>query len=268
MRLTLGFHVFNKQDTIASVLQSWLDTLSGAHEVELIVVLDDTTDRSEEAVRWCLDAYPYPFRLLYARQGWEIGSNNLMLAAAAGDMLVCIQDDNWMHTPGWDRVLADTLRRVEKPGATAFLAGAQIDREGTLSRIECDRPHKGEYFRMQGCPNAARGVWRVPIITRPFAIGVDIARRVGGLDRSYWPMDFDDTDLSYRLHRDGYTNLYMPFDLMNGVGKRSTIQEARMMENYERGHRIFWARYGTAIEACGGLTAALLWPVNDQLEAV
>lgn len=268
MRLTLGFHVYNKENTIASVQQSWLDTLSGAHEVELIVVLDDTTDRSEEAVRACLSAYPHPFRLLYARQGWEIGSDNLMLAAADNDVIVFIQDDNWMYTPSWDRVLVDTLRRVERAGAVGLLAGAQFAPDGTISRIECDRPHKGEYFRMQGCPDAPLGVYQVPVVTRPCAAWTATARQAGGFDWAYWPMDFDETDFSYRLHRDGYTNLYMPFDLMNGVGKRSTIQEARMMENYERGHRIFWARYGTAIEACGGLTAALLWPVNDQLEAL
>ena len=248
MKLSLCFHVFNKAHWIESVVRSWLDTLSGDHETEVIAVFDDTTDDSERVVYKTMIDYPaIQYTPLTMTAGWEIRCNNAALAQAAGEWCVFIQDDNWMHTTGWDALLIDTAARHAPAGIVGLLAGGYFTRNQDIHRIECDRPHKGENFTMQGCPDAPLGVYEVDFITRPCAAPTEIAWQLNGFDEAFYPMDWDETDLSFRAHRVGLRNLYLPFDLVNVVGKRDTIKENRMRENYQRGRAIFMARHGEYI---------------------
>jgi hypothetical protein len=73
--------------------------------------------------------------------------------------------------------------------------------------------------------------------------------------------------LSLRLLREGCSNVYVPFDLVNEVGKRETVQEAGMKANYQRGQAIFMARHGAFIRNQPP-SARMLWALSDHLECV
>ncbi len=248
MKLTLAFHIFNKEASIDGVLRSWLDRLSGDHDVEIVCIFDDLADRSDIAARKTLDQYDYDARFLYTRNAWEMGANNLALAVASGDIIVFIQDDNWIYTPAWDNVIVQTAN-FPKMGAIGLLAGAVWKDTGIYTRVECDARHKGESFTTHNIPADAYppGIWRVDFVTRPLAVCVETARALQGIDWAYWPMDWDETDFAWRLQLAGFVNVILPLDLLNTVGKLDTIKAARAEENFKRGREIFMSKHASSI---------------------
>jgi len=255
MKFTLAFHVFNKEDVIENLLDTWISKADGEHALEVIVVCDDLQDRSDEIAGEVLEWFGIEHRILYALNGWEIGCDNLALAVATGDVIVFIQDDNWMYTRHWDHTLAQTFERVPNVGAVGLLAGGVWQDDGSYRRVECWAKHKGEMFTMHNIPPETYppAIWQVDFVTRPLAVRVNVARKLHGFDWAYWPMDWDETDFSWRCQLTGYTNVVLPFDLLNTVTKKDSVGQKRMVENFERGRRIFMGKHAASIpEHCIG----------------
>jgi len=148
MKLTLAFDIYNKEHWIQSLLESWLDNLSGKHEVEVIIVFDDCKDASPEIAERVLQGRGLNYQFLYADDESEIYCNDLAFQHATGDFIIFIQDDNWIYDRDWDDTLVQVLHRVDNIGAVGLLAGLEMKRGPRLSkrRIEVNRPHKGEDF--------------------------------------------------------------------------------------------------------------------------
>jgi glycosyltransferase involved in cell wall biosynthesis len=81
-------------------------------------------------------------------------------------------------------------------------------------RVEIARPHKGDNFP-RNLKTYELGVWRVDAICRPFCISRELIVAQGGLDKAFMPTCGDDLDLSIKLLKEGKTNLYIPYDLLN-----------------------------------------------------
>ncbi len=261
MRISLVLHVFNKETTIRSLIESWLHRLSGSHTVDVVVVCDDLTDRSDVVARDTLDGCGIPYRILRTLNAWEMGADNLGAAVAGGDLLVFVQDDNWMFTPSWDDTLVSVFEFLPHAGAVGLLAGVVWQADGTYRRVEGYTPHKGAHFDRFNLPrNAfAPGLWQVDYVTRPFAMRRSVFEDLRGLDWAYWPMDWDESDLSWRAHRMGLTNVVATFDVLNTVGKQDTVGRRRMTENFVRGRKIYSTRYGATLQAdcLGGRSTCL-----------
>lgn len=254
MKFTLAFDIFNKADTIENVVRSWLVTLSGKHEIECVFVFDALRDSSDLEVVLCMDDFTHiPYGLVYTDDVFEIKANNEALKHATGDVVLFIQDDNWMYTPSWDDTLAQVFtlpsNPTHLPGAVGLLAGVQMNKDFSLNRIECHRPHKDERAWVHGLgkDQYPLAIYEVDAINRPFAVRVDVLREQGGLDEIYCPMDYDDADLSFKLLERGLTNLYVPFDLLNICGKKETLSQSAIAENFQRGERIARERWGQFI---------------------
>ncbi|MFA4973738.1 MAG: glycosyltransferase [bacterium] len=244
MKITLAFDIFNKEDSIAAVLQSWLATTSGKHDIEVIAVYDACVDTSrtiaEEVVRDAGVAY----QGLETDDVFEIKANNAALKVATGDLIVFVQDDNLMWDRNWDALLA-RIAALPRTGAMGLLAGLKVYPSGTYERIECWRERKGDHYAKHNIspdryPLAA---YSVNAINRPFAIATSLLRAQGGLDETYCPMDFDDLSLSIDLFRKGYTNYYIPFAVVNTSAKFSTIGPKQAAANYQHGRQVFLDRH-------------------------
>lgn len=264
MKLTLAFDIYNKEQWIQSLLESWLDNLSGRHEVEVIIVFDDCRDASPEIAERVLLGRGLDYQFLYADDEYEIFCNDLAFQHATGDFIIFIQDDNWIYDRDWDDTLAEVLGRVDNVGAVGLLAGVEMRRGPRLSyrRIEVNRPHKGDNFGLEEVFDLA--VWCVDAINRPFGISTDLLREMGGLDFAFRPMDFDDMDLSLKLLQRGYTNIYVPFDLLNVVGKRSTIGESGMRKNWLHGYQLCRARHGEFVRRRLGTSLSRLYSLEER----
>lgn len=270
MKITIALDCFNKESTIADVVRSWVSTLSGQHEVELMVCFDALNDHSDFEVSSLMWEFPnVAYKALYADDVFEIKADNMMLAEATGDVIVFVQDDNFQYDANWDDTLAKVYQWAEIPnpthliGAISLLSGVRMHKDFALDRMECFRPHKDERAWVHGINKDAYplAVYQVDVVNRPFAVRVSVLRFYGGLDEGYCPMDYDDADLSFKLLRDGYTNLYIPFDVLNLCSKKDTLSQGQIAENYMRGERIArerWAGFIAARES----SVRLLWKLE------
>ena len=264
MKFTLAFGIYNKADWIESLLRSWLDHLSGRHDVQIVLVFDACTDGSDAIARDVLSGYKWPCVWLYADDVYEIRCNNMALEAAAGDVIVFIQDDNWMHDRGYDDILAQAMT-WERVGAVGLLAGLQLRPGLTWRRIEVDRPHKGVQFHGDG--DQALGVYAVDAINRPFAIHTKTLRALGGLDEAYCPTSYDDLDLSIRLLQEGYTNLYVPFDVLNTCASKQTMGQAAIAGHYGRGRSLCRQRHQAYTDELES-TLQMLYPLRESKDGL
>lgn len=252
MKITLAFCCHNVERDIESVLRSWLDNLSGRHEVEVLAACDDCRDRTADVARQVLRQYSTVIHGVFETDNiWEIRCNNMMLQGAANDSIIIFaQGDNWLHDKNWDDVLVYFYESYSgniagAVGAVGLLSGVRMNRDFSYDRIECYRPHKHEGAWVHGIAKDAYplAVYQVDFINRPFAISTQLLREYGGLDEAYCPMDWDDADLSMKLLRDGFTNLYVPFDLVNTSAKQQTLTSAQMSANYQHGEAIMRQRW-------------------------
>lgn len=257
MKITLAFCVFNKADTIAAVLTSWLATLSHEHTYEAIIVCDACIDGTQERARETLIRFTPPLKrwsILETPDVYEIAANNAALewASADSDLIAFIQDDNTQFTQGWDRLLVEARRLRSFPGCTAMLAGGIFHPDGVgYSRIESNTPHKGEYFTTHGISETTYppGIYNVDFITRPFAVGTPLLREMGGLgfpggDVICW----DDTDLSVKMLKAGYANQYISMDVLNTCSGQATMKE-RMARSFTHNHKLFVAAHAEWLRA-------------------
>lgn len=276
MKITLAFDIFNKRDTIREVVESWLNTLSGQHKIEVIAVFDALRDSSDSVVAEVTANYPLSaYKPLYMDDVFEIKANNNALDSATGDIIVFCQDDTLIYDAGWDDTLA-TCFDARAPfgsngftGAVGLLAGVGMNRDFSYHRIECYRPHKHAGAWVHGITKDAYplSVYQVDFINRPFAISVPLLRNYGGLDEAYCPMDWDDADLSFKLAADGFVNYYVPFDLVNTSAKQQTLTSAQMSANYQHGEAVAKQRWGQWV-AERQTSVKQLWSMAETSEGL
>jgi hypothetical protein len=245
MKISLAFQIFNKEQWLESLLTSWVETLSGKHQMEFQIVLDACRDRSKEIVEDFFRRRGLPCKLFETDNIHEILSNRLMADHASGDVIVFIQDDNWMYDRGWDDILADAFESDPRCAAVGLLAGLELYPDARLSyrRIEVDRPHKGSNFHASGVVTEP-AIYQVDAINRPFATSLRVYRELNGLDTTFCPHSYDDLDYSVRALKAGYSCLYVPFDVVNVSGCKDTIGKERLNQTYGFGHNLCAQRHG------------------------
>lgn len=243
MTITLAFTIYNKENWVISILESWIENASDKSNLEIIIVFDDLKDNSKVNAKKYLDEAGVKYKFLHANDKHEIFCNNLALEHATGDYIIFIQDDNWIYDKGWDVTIHNIIREQNKVGAIALLAGAKIIPISkkikiantikkllslfkvtksmafyprfVVERLETNREHKGDNFSIHHIPSLPLGIWQIHLITRPFCISRKLLLNYGGLNKSFMPHTGDDIDLSLKLLGDGYQNLYVSFDLVN-----------------------------------------------------
>lgn len=260
MKLTLAFDIYNKAEWIANLLHSWLATLSGEHEIEAILVFDACRDDSPQIAQDVLECYNVAYSFIYADDIYEIRCNNLALKRAQGDVIVFIQDDNWMHDQNWDATLLEAMDRVEYVGVVGLLAGLRLLSDFRRQRIEVDRPH---HKKNPGSFRPPLGIYAVDAINRPFAVNVELLRSLGGLDEAYAPTSYDDMDLSIKLLQQGYVNLYVPFDVVNTCASEQTMGRAAIRRHYARGYGLCRRHHQAYVDGMQ-TTVRMLYGLREQ----
>jgi GT2 family glycosyltransferase len=201
-------------------------------DVELIVVDDGSTDRSREILRRWRDSGRFrDFKLIERDASGVVESLNAALAQARGELIVRLDGDATIETPGWLGRMLDFHASDERIG----VVGAKIvfddghlhnvgmdivDAEGLHDRgtrisepagrrtldIKVERPLARDLD-----PGLTRQVAEVDGVIGCLALfSRDLAERIGGWDTVWSPVAFEDFDFALAARRLGAKVFVLP----------------------------------------------------------
>jgi GT2 family glycosyltransferase len=219
----------NNEPVLDLFLQRLRDN-TPAPDFELIVVDDGSTDRSREILRRWRDSGEFArFKLIERESSGIIATLNAGLAEAVGEIVVRLDGDATIETPGWlERMLAFHRSderigvvvakivfdsgHVHSYGMNIVGPGGVHDRGTTLTEpvgrrtldINVERPLArpgdggGELAEVDGAIGCCTMFSR------------ELADRIGGFDRRYDPVGFEDFDFALGARRLGRKVFFFP----------------------------------------------------------
>jgi GT2 family glycosyltransferase len=217
----------------AAVFELVLDRLAANtsyHDFELVVVDDGSTDGSREILRRWRDSGRFPeFRLIEREHSGVVESLNAGLDAASGELVVQLDADASIETPGWLERMVDFFRSDARIGAVTarivfgtgqiHACGMNVvgpeglhDRGTEITEAVGRRTYHQRVLRFQegecaACDRPAEvdgGIGCCMMYRRDVALGV------GGYDPGFSPVWFDDLDLTLSIRRHGLKVFYFP----------------------------------------------------------
>ena len=234
----------------APVLDMVLDRLAantGYENLELLVVDDGSTDASLDILRRWRDSERFPeMRLIEREHSGVVDTLNAGLEAATGELIVQLDGDASIETPGWvDQMVAFFLSDkrvgvvtgkivfdwgeihtcgVDMIGPTGFHDRGAVITEPVGRRTYHQRIARSREDECETCDSIAEvdgGIGCCMMFRR------DVALEVGGYDPGWAPVWFDDLDLTMCIRRHGLKVFYLPgVRVIHHVGRRVDDESA------------------------------------------
>jgi GT2 family glycosyltransferase len=228
----------------AWVLDVVLDRLAANtsyDDFELVVVDDGSTDGSPELIRRWRDSGRLPeLRLIEREHGGVTDALNAGLEAATGELVVQLDGDATIETPGWlekmvaffvsDESIGVVTAKIVFDWGVIHACGVNVvGPEGLHDRgteilepagrrtyhQRVLRPKEDECGACQRIAEIDGGMGCCMMYRR------DVALEVGGYDRGFAPVWFDDLDLTLSIRRHGLKVFFLPdVRVVHHVGKR------------------------------------------------
>jgi O-antigen biosynthesis protein len=216
--------------------------------VELVVVDDGSTDESRSILRRWRDSGRFPnFELLEREPAGVTDALNAGLDAASGELVVQLDADATVETPGWLERMVGFMQADERVGAVtakvvfdhgevhacgiSVLGPEGLHDRGTriteaVGRREYHqrvlRPREGDAEACGGAAEVDGGIGCCMIYRRGAALAA------GGYDPGFAPVWFDDLDLTIALRRDGLKVFFLPdVRVVHHIGARGPLTPRR-----------------------------------------
>jgi GT2 family glycosyltransferase len=210
--------------------------------LEVVVVDDGSTDGSRDVLRRWRDSGAFPrFTLIEQENAGVIAAFNRCLESSTGEMVVRLDGDATIETPGWlDRMLAfqATDERVGMVVAGITFDNGRLHsfgrnlicREGLHDRGTRILEPAGRRTIDSAVdrPLARRVPFRDEIAEVDSALGCctlfprALAERIGGLDPAYTPVWVEDDDFGLAVRREGFKVFYLPdVQIVHRVSRRN-----------------------------------------------
>lgn len=210
-RVSVIVPLYGRFDFIRHQLAQFVNDSDFA-EVELIYVLDDPALVSPtlEFAAYHHALFEVPLKLIWYNQNRGFaGANNIGVRHARGEYLVLLNSDVIPQRPGWIRTLRSALDSLPEAGAVGPLlqfgddsiqhAGMEPRRDPGLPGFLLNaHPGKGQVWRGPDVPSEH------PLLTAAcLMLKKSDYLSVGGFDEGYLIGDFEDSDLSLALRKQG-----------------------------------------------------------------
>ena len=177
-------------------------------ETEIIVVNNASSDQTAEVLSY-FEGYVRVVNI-EVNDGY-VGGNNAGASHARGQYLVFLNNDTIVQ-PGWLPPLVETADRDASVGAVGSMlvfpdgrlqaAGAIVWRDGRALHYGWGKSPDDRRF------NFAREVDFCP--SASLLIRKELFERLGGFDRRYFPIYYEDADLCFGVRAHGYKVIYQP----------------------------------------------------------
>ena len=212
--------LYKRMDFVRHQIVHFANDLS-LRDTEFIYVLDSPEDAEMlKAIALSIyDTYRMPFRVVVMRRNSGFGpANNTGARYASGRNLLFLNSDIFPVRPGWLDILTQRLETIPNAGSVGCKllfedrslqhAGMFFNRSTNLNNLWWN----WHYYK--GLPSTFRGAnvpRAVPALTGALLLMKrDVFEKVGGWDESYVAADFEDSDLSIRLYKQGLCAWYEP----------------------------------------------------------
>ncbi len=146
--------------------------------------------------------------------------NNTAASKCESPVLLFLNDDTSVITPGWLEAMVELVMRPEvgAVGAKLLYPNGRIQHAGVVMGIydNCGHAFKGldgktsHYFDFSDIIRNVSAVTGACLMTRS-----DIFREVGGFDESEFAVAFNDVDLCLKIGNLGYRILYTPYAVLH-----------------------------------------------------
>jgi GT2 family glycosyltransferase len=225
-----------------------LDANTDHRDFELIVVDDGSTDRSRQILRRWRDSGRFPdFKLIEREPSGVIESLNAGLAEATGEVIVRLDGDATIETPGWLGRMLDfhaSDDRIGVVGARIVFDSGHIhnfgmdivvpegihDRGTTITEpkgqrtldIAVDRPLASDAVGGERVTEVDGVIGCLALFSR------DLAERIGGFDTVWSPVAFEDFDFALGARRLGKKVFLLPeVEVTHRVSLRNPREDSR-----------------------------------------
>jgi GT2 family glycosyltransferase len=245
---------YNAATMLDQCMRAIRETVSGAIPVEVVVVDDASSDDTEAVLeRWKQRLTKLTVVRNPENKGFLESCNN-GAAAASGEVLVFLNNDT-IPLPGWLGPLVETL--VERADVGA-VGGKLIYPDGTLQEAGGVIFSNGSGANFgRGDPNPDAPLYSFPRDVH-YCSGALIATwaehfaRMGGFDPHFSPGYYEETDLCFRLRREGARVLFEPESaIVHLEGGTAGTDEASGMKRYQAINREkFVERWAAELASC------------------
>ncbi|GAB4112632.1 MAG: hypothetical protein Fur005_32580 [Roseiflexaceae bacterium] len=228
LRCSIIINTYNREAYLRRLLPS-LERLVGP-PFEVIVVNGPSTDGTAAYVA----EYGDRIKLIDCPERNLSKSRNLGIAAAAGDIVVFIDDDALPADPSWLAHFVDVFEH-DQTGKIAAVGGPVLHRDTHWYEFRGGATSDYGFQKFQSdvhsthAPDGSRWVNRIP--GGNCAFRRDILMQIGGFDE-FFVYYMDETDVCVRLDRAGYQIVYVPQSPIRHYSGASDVRGSAINRNW------------------------------------
>ena len=231
--------------------------------VELIIIFDGCTDKSEEKVNEILFETPNNFSIIKQTTPdiFETKANNVGMKMAQGDFLIIVQDDMLIDEYDWNlRLRKPTIEYNDVFAVTSRTAHNWIYNPNNqheflkenLDSCWCDILIHTDHANSS---NIDRNIFAIrdSVNRGPLLLKHDIVEKLNYLDEDFSPLDMDDHDLCYRAFKNlgmksgCYWIKYLSEDSWGGTRINGSPAKWLLKSNHKN-TKLVWERHKDCIQ--------------------
>jgi len=226
LRCSIIVNTYNRAPYLKRLLAAFEHLSYSAFEV--VVVNGPSTDGTAEL----LQEYEGRIKIIDCPVANLSASRNLGIAAAAGEIVLFIDDDAWPCSPDWlERYVA--LFQADSEGQIGAAGGPALHRDTELYEfqggatsdygLQAFYEEEREELAPDGTP------WTKRVVGCNCAFRRAALQSIGGFDE-YFRYRYDDSDICIRLARQGYLTAHLP----DAAVRHSAASSARRRAKYDQ----------------------------------
>lgn len=253
MQLSVIILNYNVRYFLEQCVRSVLHAISNL-EAEIIVVDNNSADTSGEMMK---DLFP---SITYIENKENVGfpkGNNIGVSYARGEYICILNPDTVVGESAFERLLSFAEKKTDMgivgchliDGKGQFLPESKrgvptpwvsFSKAMGLNKLAPNSSFLNAYY----VPELSKEeTGQVPILVGAFMfMKKKVYLELGGFDESFF-MYVEDTDLSYRAIKAGYTNYYIHDVVVIHYKGESTVKDALYMKRFREGMQIFYKKH-------------------------